>query len=227
MPAMPDHIRSEAQRFRPLCRTGEPRIYHLLCLGLTPPDRKEPYSVKRRFSNNTPSIFPRYEVPEMRICPVVLYESRGSQVSRRGCETKHQGYTGGQGRVRLDGGLDRAVPVGGSLCCGLPETGKHVCRLFRYGQQGCRRGCRGISRCPGRGAAYHAEQLPPDNMRMRRNVVVKYAPIRMNYYCGLDEGKHNVEGGLISLCPPSLTQVPSQLQKWTAIAITSASITAR
>ena len=66
--------------------------------------------------------------------------------------------------------------------------------------------------------AYHAEQRPPDNTRMRRNVVVKYAPIRMNYYSPLDEGKHNVEGGLISLCPPSLTQVPSQLKKWTAIA---------
>ena len=65
--------------------------------------------------------------------------------------------------------------------------------------------------------AYHAEQLPPDNVKMRDNVIVKYAPIRMSYYYALDEGKHNTEGGLTWLCPPSATQIPQQLKKWTSI----------
>jgi hypothetical protein len=66
--------------------------------------------------------------------------------------------------------------------------------------------------------AYHFTQPPPLNMKMEKNVRVVYAPIRMNYYAALDEGKHNTEGGLSSECPPSVTQVPQQLGRWKEIA---------
>jgi hypothetical protein len=66
--------------------------------------------------------------------------------------------------------------------------------------------------------AYHAEQVPPENIILRKNIIVKYAPIRMSYYYAMDEGKHNVEGGLVWICPPSATQIPRQLKKWTECA---------
>ena len=61
--------------------------------------------------------------------------------------------------------------------------------------------------------AYHTTQIPPD-VNLGPNTCVRYCPIRMNYFCRVDEGDHNRIGGLLDDYAPGLSNIAGQLAEW-------------
>lgn len=64
--------------------------------------------------------------------------------------------------------------------------------------------------------AYHTTQIPPD-VNLGPNTFVRYCPIRMNYFCRVDEGDHNLTGGLLHDYPPGLSNIAGQMKEWTKL----------
>ncbi len=191
-------------------------IYDLLCLGLTPAGKDEPYPVEKVFKEH-PEYFS--EINGNR-------KYKYSQLCFTNQDVPWLLAKGAKQRIK-DTPTAKFVSIsmmdhtGQCQCARCKKTYKELGTMSALYFDTVNKVAKIIEKeYPDilvESLAYHAEQIPPDNIKMRKNVVVRYAPIRMSSYYALDEGKHNTEGGLTWLCPPSATQLPRQIKKWTDI----------
>lgn len=65
--------------------------------------------------------------------------------------------------------------------------------------------------------AYHGTQPPPQNVKLRPNLQIRYCPIRVSQFHAFDESEHNTIGGLNYETPPSMAGPAPQLRRWREI----------
>jgi len=66
--------------------------------------------------------------------------------------------------------------------------------------------------------AYHFTQPCPTDIKMHPRVMVRYAPIRADFFRPFDQGDYNRVGGQTPFNQPYLVRIPEQMRRWTKMA---------